>query len=128
LQHGVEPVPIPKKNEASCAGLRLIWTAGIVFDFFHHFAQNLAIIEVSKTHPEGLRLCFRPISMAREILEKVGFGEPEFRPFTLPIDLPRYPDDSELITYTVTTSDSRRLPFRRALFQPWCHLSAIRVF
>lgn len=96
----------------------------IVFDFFHPFEQDLTIMEVSKTHPHGLRLRFRPISRATAALETAGFEHPIFRPFTLPIDLPRNADNSELITYTVPAIDGRRLPFRGTLFQPWCHLSA----
>jgi SAM-dependent methyltransferase len=99
----------------------------IVFDFFHPFEQDLTINEVSKTHPNGLRLRFRPISRARQALQAAGFEDPVFRPFTLPVDLPRNPDDSELITYTVATADGARMPFRGTLFQPWCHLTARRM-
>jgi SAM-dependent methyltransferase len=96
----------------------------VVFDFFHPFEQDLSIMEVSKTHPKGLRLRFRPMSSTIRMLEAAGFAGAQFRPFTLPIDLPRNSDDSELISYTVTTKDDVRLPFRGTLFQPWCHLSA----
>lgn len=99
----------------------------LVFDFFHPFEQRLEIIETSKSHPCGLRLCFRPISEVTKLLTEVGFGKPNFRPFTLPIDLPRLEDNSELITYTVPTSSGERLPFRGTLFQPWCHLTATRI-
>lgn len=97
-----------------------------VFDFFHPFEQDLSIMEASKTHPKGLRLRFRPMSLATRSLKAAGFTNPQFRPFTLPIDLARNPDDSELITYTVLTSEGVRLPFRGTLFQPWCHLTATR--
>lgn len=96
----------------------------IAFDFFHRFEQDLTINEVSKTHPNGLRLRFRPMARAKEALHAAGLESPVFRPFTLPIDLPRNPDDSELITYTVVTADGLRMPFRGILFQPWCHLTA----
>jgi SAM-dependent methyltransferase len=96
----------------------------VIFDFFHPFEQDLSIIESSKTHPNGLRLRFRPMSLATQMLTAAGLGNPQFRPFTLPIDLPRNPDNSELISYTVDTRDGTRLPFRGTLFQPWCHLSA----
>lgn len=98
--------------------------AVVVFDFFHPFEQDLSIIEVSKSHPNGLRLRFRPMSRATTMLEGAGFRNGQFRPFTLPIDLPRNPDNSELISYTVTTNEGARLPFRGTLFQPWCHLTA----
>lgn len=101
--------------------------AVVVFDFFHPFEQDLSIIEVSKTHPNGLRLRFRPMSRATTMLEEAGFSNVQYRPFTLPIDLPRNPDDSELISYTIVTADQVRLPFRGALYQPWCHLVAGKV-
>jgi SAM-dependent methyltransferase len=98
-----------------------------MFDFFHPFEQDLSIMEVSKTHPTGLRLRFRPKSLASRVLQEAGFAHLQFRPFTLPIELPRNPDDSELITYTVATSEGVRLPFRGTLFQPWCHLTATKA-
>jgi SAM-dependent methyltransferase len=99
----------------------------LAFDFFHPFEQDLTITEVSRTHPNGLRLRFRPISRATAALEAAGFENATFRAFTLPIDLPRHQDPGELITYTVPAMDGRRLPFRGTLFQPWCHLSAGKV-
>lgn len=97
----------------------------IAFDFFHPFEQDLTIVEESRSHPGGLRLRFRPIARATAALQEAGFANPVFRPFTLPIDLPPNEDPGELITYTVTAADGRRLPFRGTLFQPWCHLSAL---
>lgn len=98
----------------------------IVFDFFHPFNQHLSIIEKSRSHPDGLRLVFRPMDMVTRILANAGFCDPDFRPFVLPIDLP-LKNDGELVTYTVATSEGRRLPFRGALSQPWCHLVAKKV-
>jgi len=98
----------------------------IVFDFFHSFEQDLSIIEVSRTHPNGLRLRFRPMQQVVTALMAAGFSAPTFRPFTLPVDLPRHPDDGELISYTVRTDEGVRLPFRGTLFQPWCHLTAVK--
>jgi ubiquinone/menaquinone biosynthesis C-methylase UbiE len=99
----------------------------VVFDFFHPFEQDISIIEASRTHPNGLRLRFRPMAMTARDLEAAGFERPQFRPFTVPIELPRHPDDGELITYTVPTQDGRNLPFRGTLFQPWCHMTAVRT-
>ena len=65
-----------------------------------------------------------PKAKIKAWLAKVGFGDPVFRPFTLPIDLPKATDAADLTTYTVTAADGRRLPFRGTLFQPWCHLTA----
>lgn len=96
----------------------------IVFDFFHPFEQDLSIMEISRSHPGGLRLRFRRMTDVAERLHAAGFEAPAFHPFILPIDLPRHADDSQLITYTVPTADGRRLPFRGTLFQPWCYLIA----
>lgn len=93
----------------------------IVFDFFHPFDQHLSIMERSRSHPDGLRLVFRPMADVARLLREAGFAEPQYRPFFLPIDLPRR-DDGELVTYTVTTEDDLRIPYRGALSQPWCHM------
>lgn len=108
------------RNLANClaSGGRMI-----VFDFFHPFNQHLSIIEKSRSHPDGLRLVFRPMDMVNRILAEAGFSDPEYRPFVLPIDLP-LKNDGELVTYTVAAEEGRRLPFRGALSQPWCHLVA----
>lgn len=98
----------------------------IAFDFFHPFPQDLHLIEVSKSHPSGLRLRFRPMRQTEEVLRKAGFIDPVFEPFTLPIDLPPSGGPEDLITYTVPAQDGRKLPFRGTLFQPWCHLSAVK--
>jgi len=98
----------------------------IVFDFFHSYPQDLHILEVSNSHPAGLRLRFRSMAIVESLLKKAGFEQPVFRPFTLPIDLPPSGGEGDLITYTVPAADGRKLPFRGALFQPWCHMSAIK--
>jgi len=98
----------------------------IVFDFFHPFPQDLTLNEVSKSHPKGLRLRFRPMPAVEATLGAAGFVNPVFRPFTLPIDLPLSGGPEDLITYTVPTQDGRKLPFRGTLFQPWCHLRATK--
>lgn len=98
-----------------------------VFDFFHPYPQDLHILEVSKSHPDGLRLRFRPMHLANKMLAAAGFVDPVYRPFTLPIDLPPSGGEDDLITYTVPTQDGRKLPFRGTLFQPWCHMSAVKV-
>jgi SAM-dependent methyltransferase len=92
-----------------------------VFDFFHPFEQHLSILEKSRSHPNGLRLTFRPMHRVNEQLAAAGFCNPVYRPFTLPIDLPLI-KDGDLVTYTVAAADGRRLPFRGTLFQPWCHM------
>jgi SAM-dependent methyltransferase len=109
---------------ASVAGSLRPGGAFLAFDFFHPFEQELAIREVSRTHPEGLTLHFRPYARARAVLEGAGFGEIEFSPFQIPIDLERPQDDGEIDSYTVRGGGGERLLFRGTLFQPWCHLAA----
>lgn len=99
----------------------------IVFDFFHPFPQDLHINEISSSHPAGLRLRFRPMAQVESQLAKAGFKNTVFRPFTLPIDLPPSGGPGDLITYTVQVEDGKKLPFRGTLFQPWCHLTAVRA-
>jgi SAM-dependent methyltransferase len=108
------------RNLAKClaSGGRMI-----VFDFFHPFNQHISLIEKSRSHPDGLRLVFRPMDTVNRILAEAGFSDPDYRPFFLPVDLP-LKNDGELVTYTIATDDGRRLPFRGALSQPWCHLVA----
>lgn len=98
----------------------------LAFDFFHPYAQDLHLIEVSNSHPAGLRLRFRPMPRVERQVHDAGFESPAFRPFSLPIDLPPSGEPDDLITYTIPGADGRRMPFRGVLFQPWCHLSATR--
>ena len=98
----------------------------IAFDFFHPYAQDLHLTEMSKSHPAGLRLRFRPMPRVEQQLHEAGFEDAAFRPFSLPIDLPPSGEPDDLITYTVPCADGRRMPFRGVLFQPWCHLSAVK--
>jgi len=97
----------------------------IAFEWLHPFAdQDLTIIEKSVTHPEGLKIHFRPIAKVKAILESCGFSSIAFEPFEIPIDLPFPGYTGDVATYTRTTDDGARLQFRGTLFQPWCHLSA----
>jgi len=98
----------------------------IAFDYFHPFEQELEIKEISPAHPEGITVCYRSCATTKAVLEKNAFTNAEFRPFNIPIDLsPSTGDDYlDLRTHTVKLSDGRRLCFRGALFQPWCHLLA----
>jgi SAM-dependent methyltransferase len=98
----------------------------LMFDFFHPFEQHISMIEKSRTHPDGLALSFRPYSLVRPWFAASGYEEPAFQPFQLPIDLPRPDDDGDIVTYTVRTDAGTRLPFRGTLFQPWCHLAAVK--
>lgn len=100
--------------------------AVIVFDFFHPFDQDLAICERSPTHRDGLMLHFRPFENVTKMLQGTGLDAPRFIPFEIPIDLPRPEHDGDISSYTVATADGRRLLYRGALSQPWCHMIARR--
>jgi SAM-dependent methyltransferase len=120
--------------EKSLEGLARALTSGgeiILFDFFHDNAQHLAIRERSASHPNGLMLHFRPIREVEPLLEKAGFSEIRFEPFEIPIDLERgatfgsnQSGFEDLNSYTIRSEEGRRLLFRGALYQPWCHLFA----
>jgi SAM-dependent methyltransferase len=93
------------------------------FDWFHeHDDQQLTIVERSREFPAGLRITARPENQMRALMESTGFESVEFRPFTMPFDLPRPEDPSDVTSYTVAAADSGRLTFRGALFQPWSHM------
>jgi SAM-dependent methyltransferase len=97
----------------------------IVYDFIHSFVhQNLTIYETSLLHPDGMRLCFRPMSSVSAAVTRAGFSAVEFHPFELPIELSKPGYDEEVVTYTVNTDKNDRLMFRGALYQPWCHMVA----
>jgi len=96
----------------------------IAFDYFHPYEQAVAIIENSQAHPQGLKFHFRGYSRGKVALEKAQFGNPEFQPFHIPIDLPKAVDPANINTHTVRTHSGERLSFRGALSQPWCFLLA----
>jgi SAM-dependent methyltransferase len=96
----------------------------ITFDLFHPAEQELSIIEKSETHPEGLKLHFRPFSSVRMTLEKHGFINVFFKPFLIPIDLSKPKRAADISSHTVRTENGERLIFRGALFTPWCHVLA----
>ena len=102
-----------------------------VFDFFHEFNQDLAILEKSRSHPDGLMLHFRPQSSVSRILGDSGFSNIRYMPFSIPIDLARGQTAAgnrdgfeDLNSYTVKAESGDRLLFRGTLYQPWCHLTA----
>jgi SAM-dependent methyltransferase len=97
----------------------------IAFDFFHPWTQEVAIIEKSGNFPAGHPLHFRSYGLSRSILERYGFKSIDFRPFSIPIDLPM-PDygKNSIDSYTVPTTQGEKLLFRGTIFQPWCHLVA----
>ena len=97
--------------------------AVLVFDFGHEFAQDIEIIEKTSSHPNGLRLCFRPMVKISSSSAAAGFSKVDYKPFVLPIDLPRPADNAEIITYTVKNEQGTRMAFRGTLYQPWCHMT-----
>lgn len=104
----------------------------IAFEWIHPFEQDLKIVETSKSHPDGLKIFFRPRIMVKNTLEKCGFSKDIiFKQFEIPIDLSKgdiYKDGEsgfeDLNSYTVKTETGDRLLFRGALYQPWCHVMA----
>lgn len=100
----------------------------ILFDFCHPFEQNIVINEISRTHPEGLNIHFRPEKIIREAFIAAGFSDLKISPFQLPVDLPQHEDNGELITYTVKSEHGERMAFRGILLQPWCHMTARKPF
>ena len=113
--------------ETCIQGIRAAMRSGgrmFIFDWFHPFEQEIFVREKSKDHPDGLPLNFRPFSQIAAILKRQDFTDTEFRPFSIPIDLKKPNDYSNIGTYTIRTDQGERLNFRGSLFQPWCHLRA----
>ncbi len=99
----------------------------LAFEWLHPFQfQDIVIHETTLGHPQGLRICFRPMARVAQIFEQAGMDQIEFLPFELPIELPMPGYDQEVVSYTQRTAEGRNLCFRGALSQPWCHLTAIK--
>ena len=99
--------------------------AYFAFEWLHSFDhQDLIIYETTLSHPEGIRICFRPIKKVSEYLNNVGYLKSEFIPFEIPFDMEEPPHDGEVVSYTKKLFDGKRLMFRGALDQPWCHMIA----
>ena len=97
----------------------------IVFDFFHPWKQEVAIIEKTGGFPGGHPLHFRSYRITEDVLHAAGFDQVRFQPFEIPIDLPLPPLDTDHVeSYTVPTASGGRLLFRGTICQPWCHLVA----
>lgn len=100
----------------------------IAFDYFHPWKQEVAIIEKTGDFPDGHPLHFRSYRGTEALLRQNGFERIQFRPFSIPIDLPRPAYDTDYVeTYTVPTAAGERLLFRGAIGQPWCHLVASKA-
>jgi SAM-dependent methyltransferase len=99
------------------------------FEWLHSFDhQDLIVLETTVSHPEGIRICFRPIKKVSYYLNKVGYLKPDFIPFEIPFDMEETPHDGEVVTYTRKLFDGKRLMFRGALAQPWCHMIAYKGY
>jgi SAM-dependent methyltransferase len=94
----------------------------ITFDLYNPFRQNIKIVEETDMHRGGLILNFWSQHLVRAQLQKIGFEDIRFQMFEIPIDLELQDSTDPLPTHTRQTSDGKRLQFRGALFQPWCHL------
>jgi SAM-dependent methyltransferase len=110
---------------ASIAGALKPGGSLLAFDFFHPWKQEIAIVEKTGTFPGGHPLHFRSYGSTERVFKEAGFVGLEFRPFAIPIDLPRPALDTDHVeSYTVPTRAGERLLFRGAICQPWCHLVA----
>lgn len=100
----------------------------LAFEWLHPFKQqDIVITETTPGHPQGLRICFRPMPKVAEVLAAAGLTDVKFMPFELPIDLPMPGYGEEILSYTRRAADGSNLCFRGTLFQPWCHLSAVKA-
>lgn len=121
ILYGFAPAEFARCIESIAAALR---PGGvfIAFDFFHPYAQELAIIETSAGFPAGHPLHMRSMPGTERVIKQAGFARVQFLPFNIPIDLS--PEENSLQTRTVRSEGGERLQFRGMLFQPWCHLLA----
>jgi SAM-dependent methyltransferase len=100
----------------------------ISFDWYHPFAgQDLAIREITPSHPDGITIHSRALDRVGRIVDKAGLANFESHPFIIPIDLPEPEDKSgDPITYTVKLGNGDRVCMRGSLYQPWCHITAVK--
>jgi len=100
--------------------------AAIVFDWYHPFRQTVRIVDETGAHPKGLILTLRSQIYIANLLGDIGFAQPEFAPFKISIDLPLKDPADGVSTYTRQAKDGERLQFRGAIYQPWCHMLALK--
>jgi SAM-dependent methyltransferase len=100
----------------------------LAFEWLHPFVhQDIVINETSISHPNGIRICFRPTKKVSDVFVAAGFRAVDFFPFQLPIELPPADASGEVVSYTRKSIDGENLCFRGALSQPWCHMMAFKV-
>ena len=97
----------------------------IGFEWIHPFEVDYQIIEKSHHRDIDDTLYFRSQASVINVLKDAGFTSIAFFPFELTVDLPVKGWQS-LDTYTVDVAGGRKLSFRSALSQPWCHFIAAK--
>lgn len=98
----------------------------MAFELLHRHNQDLKITETTMSHPMGMNLYVRPLRKVQTWLEEVGFASVRFEPFVIPIDLPHPGFDGDPVSYTIKNSEGERMCFRGTLYQPWCHMIAVK--
>lgn len=98
----------------------------VAFDWYHDFRQRVVISEFTPQHPEGLLLNMRDQAEVTAILQKHGFCRVEFHPFNVDAELPLREEGDALHTHTKTLNDGTNISLRGVIFQPWCHLVAVK--
>jgi len=99
----------------------------IGLDWYHPFGgQDLCIVETTDGHPHGLRIHSRAENRAAEVFYKAGFRAVRFQPFTMPFDIPEPSDKSGTPGTYTKLLDGQRACFRGAVYQPWCHVIAVK--
>ena len=101
----------------------------MMFDYFNPFDQNVEIIERSSYGSgQGIPLYFKSYNLTKSVLLQAGFGNIEFNPFHMPFDLHlKKNDHHNLSTYTLKTDSGDRISMRGSLYQPWCHVYAVKI-
>ena len=98
----------------------------IAFEMLHPH-QDLKIMETSELNPDGLVIYSRNDTKVERVLRANGLSQVRFHPFSIPIDLPEPADKADLTSHTKRLENGGRLCFRGALYQPWCHMTAVKA-
>lgn len=101
----------------------------LAFEWAHEEPwQHLEIKEITPAHPEGVMLYARPQAWVETAAKAAGFAHVDFSPFSMPIDLPKTRrEDGAVNTHTTKLADGGRLSMRGAIYQPWCHVRALKA-
>jgi hypothetical protein len=83
--------------------------------------RERAYIAFEWLHPYELQ------DLVARILNKAGLDGVNFHPFVMPIDLPfQGYDDPGTNSHTLKRDNGERMCMRGALYQPWCHMTAVK--